>query len=99
MALEDADTLTYALTRIFSPHSSASPDSLLSKWERHRMARIEKVSAFTSRGGAMRKANLSAVEQMVKEWVLWVVFWWVGPGGGAEWMYEYCGESVLGDIS
>jgi hypothetical protein len=35
----------------------------------------------------MRKANLSPLEQAAKEWLLWAVYKWMGPEGGARWLY------------
>jgi hypothetical protein len=63
------------------------------------MERIGKVMAFTTRGGAVRKSNLGPYEQMSKEWLLWLAFKWIGPEGGAKWIYTYNPESILAEIS
>jgi len=100
MAFEDADTLAYVLARAFSQdfiQAEALP-GLLKKWENHRFERIEKVLSFTTRGGAVRKSNISAYEQKAKEWLLWGYFKWIGIEGGARWMYTYQPESILADI-
>jgi 2-polyprenyl-6-methoxyphenol hydroxylase-like FAD-dependent oxidoreductase len=101
MAFEDADTLAYVLARAISRgfDQRKSLPQLFENWERHRFERIGKVMAFTTRGGAIRKSNLSTYEQIAKEWLLWLMFKWTGPEGGAKWMYTYSAESVLADIS
>jgi len=62
------------------------------------MKRIQQVLDFTNRSGAMRKSNLTPYEQMAKEWLLWMNFKWVGPDGGAKWMYEYQTEDLLAKL-
>jgi hypothetical protein len=46
--------------------------------------------------GNPRKSNPHVYEQAVKEWVVWAAFKFMGPEGGAEWMYSYNAENVLG---
>ncbi len=100
MAFEDGETLAHVLDRAFSSVFDQAKDlpQLLAGWQQHRMKRIENVMAFTTRGGALRKANLSPAQMKVKEWVLWLLLKWVGPDGGAKWLYEYHAENVLADL-
>jgi hypothetical protein len=101
MALEDAKTLAYVLTRLYAPDFSSTksaPASLMHAWNSHRQRRIAKVMDFTTKNGDLRKSSPHFYEQAAKEWIIWAVFKWAGPDGGAGWMYEYPAESVLGDF-
>jgi 2-polyprenyl-6-methoxyphenol hydroxylase-like FAD-dependent oxidoreductase len=101
MAFEDADTLSYVLARAFSPDLDQSKSllELFTKWEHHRFDRIAKVIDFTTKNGTLRKSSPHIYEQAAKEWLIWAAFKWMGPEGGAKWMYSYCAESVLAAIS
>jgi 2-polyprenyl-6-methoxyphenol hydroxylase-like FAD-dependent oxidoreductase len=102
MALEDAETLAYALAEIHGPDRKArtatEQDEKLAKcimgWDKHRHERISKVLDFTTKNGNMRKSSNHFYEQAAKEWLLWAVFKWMGPEGGARWLYTYAAENV-----
>lgn len=96
MAMEDAQTLAYALARCATPANNQSQADVLSKWERQRLARIRDVYAFTRRGGDSRKSSAGWVSSSIKEWGMWAVFMWWGPSGGLGWLYSYRAESILG---
>jgi 2-polyprenyl-6-methoxyphenol hydroxylase-like FAD-dependent oxidoreductase len=82
MALEDAETLALVLSAAFSTPSprispisfdanpsASKPDlkQLLSSWETHRKARIEKVVARTKAGSHVRRATKDVDAQAKKE--------------------------------
>ena len=96
MALEDAQTLSYALARCVTPGVGLPHADLLSRWEAQRLARMRDVDAFTRRGGASRKDSGSWIRTKVKEWGLWAMFSWAGPTGGLQWLYNYRAEDVVG---
>jgi hypothetical protein len=101
MALEDAETLAYVLTRLYAPDFSSTksaPASLMQAWGSHCQRRIANVMDFTTKNGDLRKSSPPFYEQAAKEWIIWAVFKLAGPDGGAGWMYEYQAESVLGDF-
>lgn len=87
MAFEDAITLADTFTRMNTKDSDLQ--RLLMSWQTERQQRIEKILAFTARGGDMRKASPSTFQQIFKEWALWAYFLWVGEDGGLSWVYEY----------
>ena len=95
MAFEDAATLADALA--LSGNAGTVSENL-SKWESHRRKRIAKIVAFTARGGNMRKATSSPLQQIVKEWVMWLFFWWSGKDGGLQWIYSYRIEDAMKEI-
>ena len=104
MAFEDAETLAYTLQRIYDSDLSAPTEvqghghligDQLGKWQRHRQQRIAKVIDFTTKNGALRKSSPQFYEQAAKEWILWIVFKFMGPQAGAQWLYSYNGENVL----
>jgi len=100
MAFEDAETLAHVLDRSFSTNfnqAEALPQ-LIEAWETHRMNRIAQVLEFTTKGGAMRKSNLTPYEQTAKEWLLWLHYKWLGPDSGANWLYEYHAEDLLAEL-
>lgn len=101
MAFEDAETLSTVLSHAFmiSTCDDDRLESLLQKWENHRLSRLDAVLAFTSKGGAVRKATSSWIEQSIKEWIIWLVFKFKGAKGGMEWLYMYDTEDVLKDIA
>ena len=91
MAFEDAANLAYVLASIVGP-SFGDPQKLaqvLNKWEQHRRGRISKVVDFTTKNGSLRKSSPHFYEQAAKEWIVWAAFKWMGPEGGARWMYSY----------
>ncbi|KAK9427796.1 hypothetical protein V1505DRAFT_395789 [Lipomyces doorenjongii] len=100
MAFEDAETFAYVLARVLAPDFNANdlPD-VVSKWEHHRHARIAKVVDFTTKNGDLRKSSPHYYEQAAKEWIIWATFKFMGPEGGAHWMYAYNAESVLGALA
>lgn len=100
MAFEDAETLAYVLSRVFAPgfQTEALP-TIFEKWQKHRFARITKVMDFTSKNGSLRKSSPHFYEQAAKEWIVWAIFKFKGEEGGAEWMYSYNAESVLGALA
>lgn len=95
MAFEDAETLGYTLTRIFSSNfESGELVKTLSAWQKHRTDRIANVLAFTTKNGTMRKSSPHRYEQVAKEWLIWAMFKWQGEEGGVRWMYNYNAEAV-----
>ncbi len=89
MALEDAATLADTLALVGDSTES------LSNWQSHRQTRIAKIVAFTARGGDMRKATSSPVQQIIKEWVMWLYFCWAGKDGGLAWIYGYRTDDAM----
>ena len=103
MALEDAETLAYTLAETLVPLKHGEDEqsrlaTLTSMWNSHRHARVARVVDFTTKGGAMRKSTPNFYEQAAKEWLIWAVFKWRGPEGGAQWMYEYSAEDVRAEL-
>lgn len=95
-AFEDAETLGYVLSRVFATDFSFDKlPEIITKWEQHRFARIAKVIDFTTKNGDIRKSSNHFYEQAAKEWLIWAMFKFMGPEGGAQWMYSYNAESVL----
>lgn len=99
MAFEDGSSLADALSYAFSPSSSSSSDdtivfdpSVLQHWQSHRQARIKRITAFTHRGGDMRREVRSTFAQILREWVMWLMLWWInlnGIGKRMGWIYAY----------
>ena len=104
MAFEDAATLARALALSFTSDSRAVNQSVktssedqqslfngeyISKWQAHRQERIAKIAAFTAKGGDMRKHTSSTLQQVLKEWMTWLYFWYIGTEGGMAWIYKY----------
>ncbi|KIW67550.1 hypothetical protein PV04_06794 [Phialophora macrospora] len=91
MAFEDALTLADTLSALKRKENDAesAPRDALKQWQSMRQERIQKILAFTSKGGDMRKHSVSTVQQLVKEWLMWVYFLWVGEEGGLSWIYKY----------
>jgi 2-polyprenyl-6-methoxyphenol hydroxylase-like FAD-dependent oxidoreductase len=100
MAFEDAETLAYVLADFFTPEfGNAKPlTELIHKWEQHRFSRISRVVDFTTKNGTLRKSSPHFYEQAAKEWIVWAAFKWMGPEGGAQWMYSYNAECILGTL-
>lgn len=97
MALEDAETLAYALPEASLPLPDGrrrSVSKIAAAWNEHRHARVAKVIDFTTKSGTLRKSSPHFYEQAAKEWLMWAMFKWTGPQAGMRWMYEYDGESV-----
>ncbi|KAK6435126.1 hypothetical protein LTR95_008691 [Oleoguttula sp. CCFEE 5521] len=67
---------------------------ILAQWNRHRHERVAKVLDFTSKNGKLRKSSPHLYAHIAKEWLMWAAFKWMGPEGGAQWMYQYAAESV-----
>ena len=100
MAFEDAKTLAYVLSRVFALDFKVETlPKIFAQWQIHRNARIAKVIDFTTKNGSLRKSSPHFYEQAAKEWIVWAVFKFMGPEGGAEWMYSYNPESVLGALA
>jgi 2-polyprenyl-6-methoxyphenol hydroxylase-like FAD-dependent oxidoreductase len=100
MGFEDAETLAYALARVFAVDST--PDrqlKLLEGWECHRMERIAKVVEFTNQGSSVRKANLTWYEQKAKEWTIRGFYKIRGLNIGSAVLYTYNAEQVLEHLS
>ncbi|KIY01055.1 uncharacterized protein Z520_03721 [Fonsecaea multimorphosa CBS 102226] len=91
MAFEDALTLadTLALLLPDKKESQRHQDHLLEQWQTLRKDRVKKILAFTSKGGDMRKSSPSTLQQIVKEWVMWAYFLFIGEDAGLSWIYEY----------
>lgn len=68
ISLEDAETLAITISNMNTSQDITSTSrELLSKWEKHRKARIEKVIERTKMGSTMRKATGSEAAQAEKE--------------------------------
>jgi 2-polyprenyl-6-methoxyphenol hydroxylase-like FAD-dependent oxidoreductase len=91
MALEDAETLAYTMSMERFPTDYRK---YLTAWEGHRIERVERIKAFTSRNGRLRSPDPYFV-QMAKEWVMWAVMKFSGPRLGLGWLYEYSGEDIV----
>ncbi|KAH0845077.1 hypothetical protein AYO21_01662 [Fonsecaea monophora] len=92
MAFEDALTLadTLSLLNKSEPRDQGNHHlDLLREWQTARRARVKKILAFTSRGGDMRKSSTSTFRQLLKEWVMWAYFLFVGKDAGLSWIYEF----------
>jgi 2-polyprenyl-6-methoxyphenol hydroxylase-like FAD-dependent oxidoreductase len=91
MAFEDALTLADTLSALETKEKDkeSAPREALTQWQCMRQERVKKILAFTSKGGDMRKHSVSTVQQLVKEWLMWAYFLWVGDEGGLSWIYEY----------
>lgn len=88
MAFEDAVTLADVLGQLKTKQSS-DLKSLLGNWQTTRQTRVEKVLAFTSKSGDLRKSKPSTLQQILKEWAMWAYFLWIGKDAGISWIYEY----------
>ncbi|ETI22075.1 hypothetical protein G647_06146 [Cladophialophora carrionii CBS 160.54] len=95
MAFEDALTLADTLSALKmdetgkEDESAARATDALSRWQSVRRERVKKILAFTAKGGDMRKHSVGTLQQLVKEWLMWAYFLWVGDEGGLSWIYEY----------
>ncbi|KIW32303.1 uncharacterized protein PV07_03857 [Cladophialophora immunda] len=94
MAFEDALTLADTLA-LLDKKESARHQDLLAQWQTTRRDRVKKILAFTSKGGDMRKSSASTFQQIVKEWVMWAYFLFIGEDAGLSWIYEYDTEKFL----
>lgn len=95
MALEDAETLSYAIAHAYAVDEKLSTLlTTLHSWQDHRMTRIAQVVGFTSENGDLRRSSATWYSQMAKEWLIWGNFRMKGETGGAEWLYSYNTESV-----
>lgn len=86
-ALEDALSLADTLASVHD--KEVAHLDLLRKWESARQERVEKILAFTSKGGDMRKSSVSSFRQILKEWAMWAYFLWLGPDAGLSWIYDH----------
>lgn len=93
MAFEDALTLADTLASVMAREKGPQDD--IGQWQAVRQARITKVLAFTSKGGDMRKHSVSTFQQIIKEWVMYAYFLWVGEEGGLAWIYEH--DTIAGE--
>jgi 2-polyprenyl-6-methoxyphenol hydroxylase-like FAD-dependent oxidoreductase len=92
MALEDAGTLANALGLSLEERpviSSVEVRESLRKWQTHRQERVAKITAFSARGGDMRRPTANVVQQVLREWTMWAVFWWAGSVERMKWIYKY----------
>lgn len=90
MAFEDAETLAYALTR-----DGVVSTRLVPVWEKHRQQRVRKVVAYTTDIERRRRPSPNAVLQTIKEWILWVLFWYYGEAGISPWLSNYDGREQM----
>ena len=90
MALEDAETLAYALSK----HADQALPEKLHKWEAHRMARVRRIQQYTAGATYMRTPTPSWLSQMIKEWFYYGMTWWRGLGM-IRWVFLYDGESEI----
>lgn len=107
MAFEDAATLALTQSRTYRPnpmpdvHTGApvlGRAELLDRWCMHRKDRIKRVRDFTIRNGELMSSTPFPIRQAMKDWVLWATLKLSGPSAGAEWIYNYHCESVLGAL-
>ncbi|EXJ77621.1 hypothetical protein A1O3_09849 [Capronia epimyces CBS 606.96] len=87
MAFEDAITLADTLALIDG--KDEDPAESVKQWQTDRRERTKKILQFTSTGGNMRKSSVSTYKQIIKEWVMWAYFLWVGKEARTSWIYEY----------
>lgn len=87
-AFEDAASLSKALVNSMSADEAAYREALTS-WEAKRQKRCADIKAFTAKGGDMRRASSSVLQQILKEWAIWLYMWWVGRDGGIGWVYAH----------
>jgi hypothetical protein len=107
MAFEDAATFALTLSRIYRPnpmadvHTNApilSRQQMLERWCKHRQDRAGKVLAYTTRNMRLMETSDSWSGQQVKDWATWGLLKVQGPEAGAEWLYGYHCENVLGAL-
>lgn len=98
MAFEDAATLSTCFAKLSqtSQLSSVAHNfdlaADLTAWQVSRNERVEKVKAFSARGGAIRKATPGKMQMLVKESLMWGYFHLKGKEGGCAWLYGYRAE-------
>jgi 2-polyprenyl-6-methoxyphenol hydroxylase-like FAD-dependent oxidoreductase len=90
MALEDAETLAYALT-----HDGAVSTRLVPTWQEHRQKRVREVVAYTAETERRRRPSPNVVLQKIKEWILWGILWYHGEHGMNPWMSKYDGKEQM----
>jgi len=88
MAFEDAASLAkvFAETIDLRAHDIAT---LLQCWESRRQTRVRKIKAFTAMSGETRKASSSWLQQVIKEYLMWIFFLVKGTEGGFAWIYSH----------
>ena len=92
MALEDAATLAYTMSRL--DFATKAP-RLLGIWQLHRQQRMRDVRAFTNRNSSLRDPGNSYLKQTFKENMLWAAFKYMGPSAGLAWLYSYNAEDII----
>lgn len=93
MAFEDAETLAYTMSRLAFPDDRLR---MLATWEQHRKERVEAVKSFTNRNSSLRSPGQSPWKQTIKEWIVWIMFQYLGPKAGVQWLLEYNAENMVG---
>ena len=92
MAFEDAASLARVFGKILDQDSGDFNTEFadeLHKWQEQRKARCLKVKAFTSRSGDLRRSTPSMLQQISKEWLMWLFFLLKGKDGGFGWIYGH----------
>lgn len=99
MGFEDAATLADAIALASSDKDSVEHvQDTINIWQKIRQERIAKISAFTKQGGDMRKATPSLFQQILREWILWVVFKYKRSGMGMDWILSYDTRETLAEL-
>lgn len=86
MAFEDAA----ALAMVFE--KSASLDTFkrgITQWQTARRARVAKVKDLTAKSGDMRRGTPSVLQQIIKEWIMWLYFTIMGSEGVTGAIYSH----------
>lgn len=94
MALEDAETLAYVLSK--RKNDGISID-LLQAWEDHRKQRVNSVIDFSNLSMRLRKASPNPIIQTMREWFIWCLLKFKGPEG-YRWLYGYDTRDVISKL-
>jgi len=89
MAFEDAASLAQVFAGNKRPEAEIDLTSALQQWQNQRQERVRKVRAFTATSSATRKATSSWLQQIVKEYLMWIYFLVKGKDGGFAWIYSH----------
>lgn len=86
MAFEDSASLASCFMNLAQGKADISTE--LTEWQTTRQERIEKIRAFSSRGGDIRKATPGKTQMLMKESLMWGFFHIKGKEAYA-WIYDY----------
>ncbi len=90
VSAEDAETLACVLAK----GGANSSNTLLEKWQAHRIERVNRIIAFNMLVYKLRKASSNRLFQMLKEWFIWGLMKIKGPEG-YKWIYSFDGEEAM----